>query len=83
MNNTKTEYRIIGRFVKDAKPHVVDWSPKWTKADAEYRLNELKRREEIAKKRCEHIDGLISTPYYSDYELVELRIQSREVTAWN
>ena len=78
-----TEYRIIGRFPKDEKPHVVDWSPKWTKADAEHRLNEIKTREERAKKRGEHNDGLVSTPYYSDYELLDLKIQSREVSSWS
>lgn len=80
---TRTEYRIIGRFAKDEKPHVVDWNPKWTERDAERRLRELQIREERAKQRGEHNDGLISTPYYSEYELVDLRVQSREVTEWS
>lgn len=78
----RTEYRIIGRFVSDEKPHVVDYSWRWSKKDAERRLAELKAKEERAKKRGEHNDGLVSTPYYSDYELVELRIQSRQVGSW-
>lgn len=77
-----TQYRLVGRFVKDDEPHVVDWSPRWTKKDAERRMAEIQAREEKAKKRGEHNDGLVSTPYYSEYELVELRIEQRQVTNW-
>lgn len=82
----RTEYRIVGRFVKDEKPHVIDRDPKWSKADAERRLQEIKQQEERAKKRGCYTSSVgligISTPYYSEYELVDLKIQSREVSAW-
>lgn len=83
----KMEYRIVGRFVKDEKSHVVDHNLKWTLQDAQRRLEELKREVEVAKKRGEHVSNCggigISTPFYSEYELVDLRIQSREVTPWS
>ena len=83
----RTEYRIIGRFAKDINPHVVDWSPKWKEADAKARLAELEAREKRAKKLGEHVDMVgcigISTPYTSDYALVDLKIQSRQVSKWN
>ena len=83
----RTEYRIIGRFAKEEKPHVVDWSARWTKEDAEHRLKELIQEQERDKKRGEHVDpvGLIgiSTPYLSEYELVDLKIQSRQVSSWS
>lgn len=81
-----TEYRIIGRFAKDDRPHVVDWNRKWTKKDAENRLNQLIKREAEAKKKGYTTDVVgslgVSTAYYSDYELLDLKIQSREVTQW-
>lgn len=87
MENARTEYRIIGRFAKDDKPHVVDYNCKWTKAQAENRLKELKEREERAKEKKRYTDSIngigIETEYYSDYELLDLRIQSRQVTKWS
>ena len=87
MNNAKIEYRIIGRFVKDEKPHVLDWNRQWTKADAERRMKEIISNEERAKSRGKRVDSVgmlgVETPYYSDYALVDIKIQSREVTAWN
>lgn len=84
----KTEYRIIGRFRKDDKSHVVDWNRNWTKEDAERRLDELKRKSEqgmSSKKRTSTQVGMIgvSTEYYSEYDLLDLKIQSRQVTAWS
>ena len=83
---TRTEYRIVGRFVKDEKPHVVDFNRAWTEADAIRRLKELVAKEELAKKRGKHVSTAgcigIETPYYSEYELVDLQIQSRQVTSW-
>ena len=84
----KTEYRIIGRFRKDEKSHVVDWNLNWTREDAERRLDELKKqseREMSNKKRTSTQVGMIgvSTEYYSEYDLLDLRIQSRQVTAWS
>lgn len=83
----RTEYRIIGRFAKDKKPHVVDYNWEWTLADANRRLNQLIEQEKASKKRGWHTDKVgslgISTPYYSEYELLDLHIQSREVTIWS
>ena len=86
--NTRTEYRIVGRFRKDDKPHVVDWNRKWTREGALHRLDELKdqsKREMERKKRDTYFAGSIGvgTEYYSEYDLLDLKIQSREVTPWS
>lgn len=83
----RTEYRIIGRFRKEERFHVVDRSTKWTKEDAERRLAELKKSAEWEmenKRRKSTQAGSIgiSTEYYSDYDLLDLKIQSRQVTPW-
>lgn len=44
MEEMRTEYRIVGRFRKDTKKHVVDWNRKWTRADALQRLAQLKEQ---------------------------------------
>ena len=84
---TRTEYRITGRFRKDEKRHVVDYSWKWAKEDVERRLKEIEEKEKWQRehKRCKAVQcGMvgISTEYHSDYDLLELRIESREVTKW-
>ena len=82
----KKQYRIIGRFVKDEKSHVVDWNWSWTKEDAERRLKDIIAEQERARKCGCHTQTAgcigIDTPYYSEYELVDLQIQSREVSPW-
>lgn len=82
----KTEYRIVGRFAKDDKKHVVDRDPKWTKADAEKRLKEIMVDEERAKRQGAHVQTCgcigISTKYDADYALMDLKIESREVSPW-
>ena len=82
----KKQYRIIGRFVKDEKSHVVDWNWSWTKEDAERRLKDIIAEQERARKRGCYTQTAgcigIDTPYYSEYELVDLQIQSREVSPW-
>lgn len=87
MNNARTEYRIIGRFAKEEKYHVVDWSPKWSQMDAQHRLDELieEGKREKAQGGTTTIAGSIgiSTPYNPNYELVDLKIQSRQVTKWS
>lgn len=88
MEEMRTEYRIVGRFRKDEKKHVVDWNRKWTYADAVNRLNQLKEqsaREMNAKKRdTEYVGSIgIGTAYYSEYDLLDLTIQSRQVTKWS
>lgn len=85
--STRIEYRITGRLRCSKKRHVVDTNKKWTKADVERRFNEIKRDAdwEVANRtRKSHSCGMISigTEYYSDYDLLDLRIESREVTAW-
>ena len=81
-----TQYRIIGRFAKDTKPHVVDFDPKWTLADAENRLRELRYQEEQEKKQGRTVTQVghigVTTFYHPDYELLDLQIQSREVSPW-
>ena len=88
MEEMRTEYRIVGRFHKDTKKHVVDWNRKWTHADALQRLAQLKEqsaREMNAKKRdTEYVGSIgIGTEYYSEYDLLDLEIQSRQVTKWS
>lgn len=88
MEEMRTEYRIVGRFRKDAKKHVVDWNRKWTRTDALQRLAQLKEqstREMNAKKRdTEYVGSIgIGTEYYSEYDLLDLEIQSRQVTKWS
>lgn len=81
--SNKTQYRIVGRFVKDEKTHVVDSSPRWTKQDAEKRLQEIIAEQERAKKAGEYRqNAFVSVVYYPEYELVDLKIQQREVTPW-
>lgn len=85
----RTEYRITGRFRgSGGKRHVVDRDPKWTLADAERRLNEIQKQAEweMTHKKCKPTTcGMIgiSTEYYSDYDLLDLRIESREVSPWS
>ena len=86
MAQTRIEYRIIGRFAKDEKSHVVDWDRTWTKEQAEHRLKELIDEQERDKQRGHHTDyvGMIGvdTPYLAEYALCDLKIQAREVTPW-
>lgn len=82
------EYRITGKFRKDDKRHVVDSNRKWTLADAKRRLEEVQRQVEweIKHRKCKPTNcGMIgiTTEYYSDYDLLELRIESREIIPWN
>ena len=95
---SRKEYRIVGRFRKDDKPHVVDFNRKWNYEDALHRLGELKeqtKREMERKKRDTYFTKSIEvgmffagsigldTEYYSEYDLLDLKIQSREVTPWS
>ena len=81
-----TQYRIIGRFAKDTKSHVVDFDSTWTLADAENRLRELRYQEEQEKKQGRTVTQVghigVTTLYHPDYELLDLQIQSREVSPW-
>ena len=83
MESYRIEYRVAGRFRGDTKRHCVDGSKKWTKEDAERRLRELQQDAEYEienKKR--KVSGMASTEYYSEYDLLELRIESRKVSKW-
>ena len=89
MKKTKTEYRILGRFAKDSKHHVVRGCAGDRITDistAKIILSQIEREEAKAKKRGAHVSRCgtigIESPYYSDYELLDLKIQSREVTEW-
>ena len=81
-----TQYRIIGRFAKDTKPHVVDFDSNWTLADAENRLREIRHEEKIEKEQGRTVTQVghigVTTFYHPDYELLDLQIQSREVSPW-
>ena len=93
----KKEWVIEGRFRKDEKFHVVTKSVAdrselgwhWIKSleEAKDELNRIKRQDEWERERkarkaqsCGMIS--ISTEYYSDYDLVELRISERQVSNW-
>lgn len=83
----KIEYRITGRLRCEKKRHIVDFNKKWTKSDVVRRFNEIKHDAELEMEqgaRKPNFVGIIgiSTEYHSDYDLLDLRIESREVTAW-
>lgn len=93
----KKELAIEGRFRKDEKFHVVtttvaDKSEKgWHKLksleEAKAELERIKREDEWQRqhKRCKpQTCGCIgiSTEYYSEFDLVELRIKERQVSKW-
>ena len=83
----RKEYRITGRIRKDKKRHIVDFNKKWTLQDAQKRLKEIELQEEYKRKnkKVKAIQsGIISvsTEYYSDYDLLELRIECRNVIPW-
>lgn len=93
----RKEWAIEGRFRKDEKFHVVTRSATdcseigwhWFKSleEAQDELNRIKRAEEWQRKnkRCKpQTCGMISieTEYYSDFDLVELRIIERQVSNW-
>ena len=83
----RTEYRITGRARKNTKRHVVDCNVKWTLQDAEKRLVKLIKQSEYEIKnrtRKAISAGVITvgTEYYGEYDLLELRIESREVSPW-
>ena len=79
------QYRIVGRFAKDEEPHTVDFGFK-NLQEAKRRLAELKDEQEQERKRGYTVTtaGVIGvrTPYLAEYELKDLKIQAREVTAW-
>ena len=90
MSEFRTEYRIIGRFAKDTEPHLVAGGGGIlgklnTLEEADRELRQIQLREARDKKRGESkmCGGLVSTPYYSDYELLDLQIQSRQVSKWS
>lgn len=81
------EYRIIGRFARDEKPHVVDYSWRYSLEDVERRIKEIVEQEKRAKKAKEYKIKAgsfgISMEYVEGYELLDLQIQTREVTSWH
>ena len=87
IDTARTEYRITGRFRMKEKRHVVDTGFK-NLAEAQKRLQDLERQSEreMAKKKRTVMNaggGLgLSVECHSDYDLLELRIESRLVTRW-
>lgn len=81
----KYEYRIVGRFRSEEKYHVVGGnSHKFkTKEEAEKELKRLKDDSELEmrSKKCKS-NGVVESEYYSDYDLLDLKIQCREITPW-
>lgn len=79
------QYRIIGRFAKDEEPHTVDFGFK-NLQDAKRRLAEIIDGQTRERKVGYGMTtaGVIGvrTPYLPEYELKDLKIQVREVTAW-
>lgn len=83
----KEQFRITGRFRKDENRHVVDRDPKWSSRDAYRRLKELREQAEWEmkhKQRKAIQAGFLSVgeEYYSDYDLLDLRVESRQVSPW-
>ena len=86
------EYAVLGRFRKDSKFSTLatrseDMSKLTDRKEAERIMEGLRAKAErdIRKKsRPSTQIGMISvsTPYYSDYDVVEFRIVEREVSAW-
>lgn len=89
---TKKEWAILGRFRKDDKFHCVINGSIGTMRfnsieEVHKQLQKLKAEQEaeIASKtrRAQSVGGLgVSTPYYSEYDIVEWKIMEREVTPW-
>ena len=85
----KTQYRITGRTRKDVKRHVVDSDVHWSSLeDVKKILAEIEKQNEWEMKnktRKAITSGMISAgvEYCSDYDLLELRIESREVSPWS
>lgn len=86
----RTCYRITGIFrmdLKKDKRHVVDSDPKWDLDAAKSRLSELQKQAQWEidnRKRKAQAAGSFSveTEYYSDFDLLDLRIESRQVSPW-
>lgn len=93
----RKEYAIEGRWKKDTKFHVVtstvaDNSERgWHKiksleeARSEVKRIQAEQQWQQKHKKCKPMTcGCIgiSTEYYSDYDLVELRIIERQVSNW-
>ena len=72
----RKEYRITGRIRKDKKRHIVDFNKKWTLQDAQKRLKEIELQEEY-KRKNKKVKAI-----QSDYDLLELRIECRDVIPW-
>lgn len=76
------QFRIVGRFIDDEKAHVLDSDWKWTKEDAEKRMKEIIRSEERRGNSLITQAGPFSVKCEGVSKLVDVRIQSRDVTPW-
>ena len=79
------KYRITGRFISSIDRHVVE-SGITSLSEAKARVAEIKREQARDKAKGGRTDmaGMIGvfTPWYPDYELVDIEIQEHEVTPW-
>lgn len=88
---TITQYRITGIFRVDlptGRRHTVDFDRKWDLNAAQRRLLQIQHEAEaeIESKKGKSIKvGSIGveTEYCSDFDLLDLRIESRQVSPWN
>lgn len=81
----KYAYRIVGRFRSEEKHHVVGGvlNQFKTREDAESELKRLQDNSEweMKNKRCKP-NEVFESKYYSEYDLLDLKIQQREISPW-
>lgn len=88
---TMTQYRITGIFRVDlptGRRHTVDFDKKWDRDAAQHRLLQIQQESEaeMESKKCRtQVAGSIGieTEYCSDFDLLDLKIESRQVSPWN
>ena len=79
---TTTQYRITGIFRVDlptGRRHTVDFDKNWDLDAAQRRLLQIQHE---AEAEIESKKGK-STEYCNDFDLLDLRIESRQVSPWN
>lgn len=87
---TITQYRITGIFRVDlptGRRHTVDFDRKWDLNAAQHRLLQIQQESEaeIESKKCKStaVGSIgVETEYNSDFDLLDLRIESRQVSPW-
>lgn len=86
MSEKITEYCVVGRFRKDKKFHVMLHRAE-SLGVAERYMEKIKTESEweIKHKKCKAASAGsfgVESEYYTDLDLVEMRILKREVTPW-